>query len=724
MTIPLPQLDCVSCAYRLRIHLERIENLDFDLSLAERRVIFARGSSTDAIQHAVAAIRKNGYDPQVSRVVIPLFDLRAGSPAARDIENSLESIDGVLRATVGLLEQSVEVWYVPGKTGIAEIRQQIRDTGHRNDPPAVTAEVETRLETNHRRTRLEAFAALIAAILITFFSIPLARERTPTVAEPVTTAAHSLVQSIAPQLYSLDAVGLEIAILFVTFGFLIWLGRSWMESGSFTLLGRNPDSNTTAAAAVFVLAVGLTLSSIRVAWKEEASYAFPGYPTLFWMITAYSFARLLESRELKRIRTRDAAAGVSSTSRGTVMQQRAETTLSIALRIIICLAIASFVIWFDFAPESPLLYAVIAFSGIMAATFPAMFGLAAPAALSTGMREAARRGVIVRDARAFEDLGLLRKLAILKEGILTEGRPTTSDFVLLNGVEQRELLHKAASLAGLSQSDLALAVVARAGKSDSRNVTGFEESPGLGFRGKVNGKEVIAGTPRFIEAAGFSLDILNEEIARYGSEGKSSLVLVIEGAIAGMIAFRDAPLEGAAEAIARLESLGVTIHLFGSDETATLEAIANESGIRHVTAEIESGALRSAMGDAKQSGKPMAVLSPRNGDGLLLTAADLPIAFRDSTSRPLDYAKVIVPDIGLKPLADAIVISRAASRAAARSIRWSIGYHAVVALFATQILRPLFGTWVSPALLAFVMISAMLGAVWSSRRFEKAAGIL
>ncbi|HUF17679.1 MAG TPA: heavy metal translocating P-type ATPase, partial [Thermoanaerobaculia bacterium] len=626
LTIPLPELDCVSCAHRLRLHLSRIEGLDYKLSLTEKSVTLPPGSTPDSIQQAIAAIWNNGFEPGAARIFIPLFDLPVGSPAAVDIENSLEGSEGVLRAIVHVTDQAVEVWYVPGRIDIAEIRQQIRRTGHRNEAPAGSAEIESRLDKAHRRMRLEAIAAVAAAILITFLSIPLAGERTPTVAEPVASASRTFVQGIVPQLFSIDPVGLEITILFVTFGFLVWLGRSWMESGSFTLLGRNPDSNTTAAAAVFVLAAGLTISSIRVAWLEDPSYAFPGYATLFWMISLYSLARLMESREMRRIRAKDAALGVRSTARGTEIQQSAETTMSLTLRVIICVAIASFVLWFDFAPDSPLLYAVIAFAGIMIVALPSLFALAAPSAISTGMQEVARRGVIVRDAQAFEDLSRLRKIAILKEGVLTEGRPATSDFVLLGGIDQRELLEAAASLAALAQSDLGRAVVARAGQFTPRRVSEFHESPGRGFRGMVNGIEVAAGTPRFVESLGFSLEGLNEELTRYGSEGKNSLVFAINGNIAGLIALRDAPLEGADRAVARLEGLGVTTHLFGSDETATLEAIAAGMGIRHVTAEVEPRLLRGSMADAKESGKPLAVLCAERGDGLLLTAADLPIA--------------------------------------------------------------------------------------------------
>ncbi len=706
------------------MHLDRIEGLSFELSLAGQQINIAPESSPQAVQQALEAILNNGFDPRASRVLLPLFDLPAGSPAPHVIQAALEYLPGVIRSSVHVPDEAVEVWYVPGEVGIAEIRERIRQTGQRTDTPASDSELDVRLNVSHRRARWEAIASLIAAIIITLISIPLAGDQTPTVAEPIASAAGAFVRSIAPVLYEIDPTGLEVGILLITFAFLIWLGRSWMESGSFTLMKRTPDSNTTAAAAVFVLAAGITIASIRVAWKEDLSYAFPGYATLFWMIALYSLARLFESRELGRIRRLDSASGISSAPGDTDVYRRAQTTMSLALRIVICIAVASFVLWFDLAGESSLLYAVIAFAGVMIVTVPALFGFAVPAALSTGMQEAARRGVVIRDAGAFESLGNLRSLAVLKEGILTEGRPVTSDYVLLGGIQQRDLLETVGSLARLADSDLARAVIARVGSFAPSEVTEFRESPGLGFSGKVSGRKVTAGTARFVASAGFELEPVNEELARYGGEGKNTIVVTIDGKVAGVIAMRDEPLAGAADAVARLQGLGVDVHLFGSDDSSTLEAIGAAAGVRTVTAEVDPDRLRGVIAEAGTTMKPMAVLSATTANGLLLTVSDLPIAFTDDKSRAVDLARVILPGRGLDSLADAIVISRAASNTASRNIHRAVGYHVVAVLIATQILRPLTGAAISPAILALVMLSALMTAVWSSRRFEKQARAL
>ena len=544
VSIPLPELDCISCAQRLRRALEQIPGLHFSLHFPERRMELGPGGDPAAIAAALSALSENGFDPRAAHVLLPLFDLPSGSPAAGEIGRALKTVPGVLRAVVNPVSQLVDVWYVPGETDINEIRQRIRATGHRTEGPLTVSQNEDRIERLHRRSRVEAYAALAGAVLVTVLSLPLVESQAPTIARTILNPIQQFMRQAAPQLFSIESVGLEVFLLLVTFGFLIWLGRGWMESGSFTLLGRNPDSNAAAASAVFVLAAGLTVSTIRVAWREEASYAFPGYATLFWMIAFYSLTRLIEAGERRRLRSLD--PGTLSGIHETGIQRAAESSISLVVRIALCVATAAFVLWFDFAPEAPLLYAVIAFASVMIATAPGMFGLGLPAAVSAGIREAGRRGIVIRNASALEALGRLRHVAIMKERLLTDGHPVTTDFVLLHGTDQRTLLSLTSALATLAQSPLAAPLLERArALTNTSVVTGFEEFPGEGFAGTVDGRAVIAGKPSFIRAKGFETDSITDEVDRYASEGKNSLVVVVDGKLSGVIALQDMPLEGA-----------------------------------------------------------------------------------------------------------------------------------------------------------------------------------
>ena len=722
VSIPLPELDCISCAQRLRRALEQIPGLHFSLHFPERRMELGPGGDPAAIAAALSALSENGFDPRAAHVLLPLFDLPSGSPAAGEIGRALKTVPGVLRAVVNPVSQLVDVWYVPGETDINEIRQRIRATGHRTEGPLTVSQNEDRIERLHRRSRVEAYAALAGAVLVTVLSLPLVESQAPTIARTILNPIQQFMRQAAPQLFSIESVGLEVFLLLVTFGFLIWLGRGWMESGSFTLLGRNPDSNAAAASAVFVLAAGLTVSTIRVAWREEASYAFPGYATLFWMIAFYSLTRLIEAGERRRLRSLD--PGTLSGIHETGIQRAAESSISLVVRIALCVATAAFVLWFDFAPEAPLLYAVIAFASVMIATAPGMFGLGLPAAVSAGIREAGRRGIIIRNARALETLGRLRQVAIMKERLLTDGHPVTTDFVLLHGTDQRTLLSLTSALATLAHSPLAAPLLERArALTNTSVVTGFEEFPGEGFAGTVNGRPVVAGKPSFIRSKGFETGSISDEVDRYASEGKNSLVVVVDGKLSGVIALQDMPVEGAREAVARLKGQGVTLHLFGSDESAVLESIAARCGIEKVTGDVAPREMRGAIAESGEREQLSACVATADHEALL-TASTLAIAIDTPGETRLRDADVLITQGGLESLSEAIAVSRAATDRASRNIRWGFIYHALAILLATQILYPPTGILISPAIFALMMLLAVLLALWSARRFEREAASL
>ena len=164
------------------------------------------------------------------------------------------------------------------------------------------------------------------------------------------------------------------------------------------------------------------------------------------------------------------------------------------------------------------------------------------------------------------------------------------------------------------------------------------------------------------------------------------------------------------------------LHLIGADESPVLEAIAARCGIEKVTGDVEPRKLRGAIADSTERELSACVAS--SDHEALLTASDLSIALDTPDGGPLRDADVLITQGGLESLSKSIAVSRAAGQAASRNIRWGFVYHAVAILLATQLLHPLTGTLISPAVFALMMLFAVGVALWSARQFERQAASL
>ena len=214
---------------------------------------------------------------------------------------------------------------------------------------------------------------------------------------------------------------------------------------------------------------------------------------------------------------------------------------------------------------------------------------------------------------------------------------------------------------------------------------------GKGVAGRVDGKAVFIGAPRFAAEQGGIPEALSRQIAGLEADGKTVAVLVIEGKAVGAIALRDQPRDDASAGVASLHRLGIETQMLSGDNPATAAAIGATIGIDRVRGgmlpEQKVEALRS---DARQ--RPTVMVGDGINDAAALAAAHVGMAMGSGTGLALETADAALMGNRVTDVARAIVLARAAMANIRQNVAIALGLKAV---FLVTTLLGITGLWIA-----------------------------
>ncbi len=281
------------------------------------------------------------------------------------------------------------------------------------------------------------------------------------------------------------------------------------------------------------------------------------------------------------------------------------------------LILAALVVGFGFIVGDPWLWTERALVVLVAAS-PCALAIAVPVTVISAIGAASRFGVVIKSGEAFEQLGSIGIVALDKTGTLTRGRPEVVAVETVAAHDADEVLAVAAGLESHSTHPLAAAIAAAA--SRSAEVTEVVEHSGQGIAGKLDGRPVRIGSPRWL-----SPGVLEDAASALESRGMTVAVVEIAGEVAGVIGIRDELKPEAAEAIADLTAAGFETVMLTGDNERTARAIAAQAGIAEVRAELLP-ADKAAAVEAFSSRRRTAMIGDGINDAPALAAADVGIA--------------------------------------------------------------------------------------------------
>ena len=357
----------------------------------------------------------------------------------------------------------------------------------------------------------------------------------------------------------------------------------------------------------------------------------------------------------------------------------------------------------------PFSFAVARGISVLVISCPCALGLATPVAIMVGSGVGAKTGVLYKTAAALEGAGRTQMIALDKTGTVTEGQPRVTDVIPL-GMDRNELLCLAASLEKNSEHPLARAVAAEAEGMALSEVSDFEALPGHGLRARLNGKELLGGSLKYLASRGAVSESVSAQANILAEQGKTPLLFALDGKLCGMIAVADPIKQDSAQAIRELRNMGIQTVMLTGDNERTARAISGQAGVDHVIA----GVLPEGKADVIRRLKPLGKVA-MVGDGIndapALTVADNGIAIGAGTDVAIDAADIVVMKSRLTDVTAAIRLSRATIRNIHQNLFWAFFYNAVCIPLAMGLygieMKPMYGAAAMALSSFFVCMNAL-----------------
>ena len=390
--------------------------------------------------------------------------------------------------------------------------------------------------------------------------------------------------------------------------------------------------------------------------------------------------------------------------------------------IVLVIAVATFVAWFDFGPAPTLLFALVSAVTVLIIACPCAMGLATPAAIMVGTGRGAENGVLIRGGEALEKAHAIDTVLLDKTGTITEGRPALTDLVLDAGagMSEDDLLRIVASLERGSEHPLGEAIVRGAeqrGIPLSRS-TGFEAIAGHGIRGQVDGREVLVGNAKLMRDQAIDLGTLEAEAARLAGDGKTPMFVAADRRRCGVIAVADPIKESSVEAIRRLHAIGLEIAMVTGDNRTTADAIARQVGIDRVLAEVLPDQKSREVRRLQQEGRTVAMVGDGINDSPALAQADIGVAIGTGTDVAMEASDITLVGGDLNGVVTAIALSRRTMRVIKQNLFWAFAYNVLGIPIAAGILYPFFGILLSPIIASAAMAFSSISVVLNSLRLK------
>ncbi|MAN45272.1 MAG: copper-translocating P-type ATPase [Hyphomonas sp.] len=361
--------------------------------------------------------------------------------------------------------------------------------------------------------------------------------------------------------------------------------------------------------------------------------------------------------------------------------------------------------------DAPLAFAIERMVTVMVVACPHALGLAVPLVVAVSTSLSAGNGLLIRDRAAFERARNLNAVVFDKTGTLTEGRFGISDIVLLDGGDENTELGFAAAAESQSEHPIAHGIVAEA---KARNLTipkatNVSNITGEGIVAKVDSQDVRIVSPGHLARQGSP--IAHVSLKQLEGQGKTVVVLVRDGVPRALFALADIVHPESKEAIAELQSLGISSIMLTGDAKGVAKVVSEELGITEYFAEVLPEQKSQKIEELQARGLSVAMVGDGVNDAPALVVADLGIAIGAGTDVAVESADVVLVRSDPRDVGAILGLSRATYRKMIQNLAWATGYNAIAIPMAAGIT---FGTGfiMTPAVAAvFMSASTVIVAI-------------
>jgi len=392
------------------------------------------------------------------------------------------------------------------------------------------------------------------------------------------------------------------------------------------------------------------------------------------------------------------------------IQRMADIISGIFVPIVVAIAVVTFVVWYFFVDRGQFAEALEKFIAVLVIACPCALGLATPTSIMAGSGRAAEFGILFKGGEYLETTQTIDTIIVDKTGTVTKGKPSLTDVLLVDGQDKQQFLALVGAAELGSERPLAQAIVEGI-KEQGITLDAAEAIaaiPGYGITATVHGKELFIGTRRLMAEHHVAVTEQMTAMEDLEQQGKTAMLVAIDGRYAGMIAVADTIKESSRSAIETLHAMGLEVVMITGDNTRTAQAIAQQVGIKKVIAEVLPEGKANEVKALQQQGRKVAMVGDGINDAPALATADIGMAIGTGADVAMEAADITLMRGDLRGITDAITISRKTMVNIKQNLFWALAYNCLgVPIAAAGLLAP----WLAGAAMAFSSVSVVLNAL-------------
>jgi P-type Cu+ transporter len=372
------------------------------------------------------------------------------------------------------------------------------------------------------------------------------------------------------------------------------------------------------------------------------------------------------------------------------VQKFADRVVGYFVPMILTVAAISFGYWY-FA--SGFTTAFLVLLAVLLIACPCALGIATPTAILAGVGKGAEYGVLLRSGEYIEKARKLSTVVFDKTGTLTKGEPSVTDIKTYNSYTEPEVLKFAGAAEKGSEHPLAEAILNNAEKQKVAipKADSFEALPGRGVQCTVTGKKVLLGNRKLMQEQNITFSEVELDHSALEAQGKTVMILAVNGAVVGLIAAMDTVKENAAEAIEQLKAMHLEVAMLTGDNERTAKAIAQQLGIPQIIANVLPWQKAEAIKKLQGEGKVVAMVGDGINDAPALAQADIGIAIGSGTDIAKETGGIVLIRDDLRDVALGVELSKKTMRKINTNLFWAFAYNVVmIPIAAAGLLNPMY----------------------------------
>lgn len=401
------------------------------------------------------------------------------------------------------------------------------------------------------------------------------------------------------------------------------------------------------------------------------------------------------------------------------IQRLADIISAYFVPVVVAIAIITFLAWYFIADPGNMARALINFTAVLVIACPCALGLATPTSIMVGTGRGAENGILIKGGEHLEKAHAINTIILDKTGTITRGEPSLTDvFPAMDELGDSELLRLVASAERASEHPLAEAIIkgARAKGFELAEPNSFEAIPGNGIRANIDNQELLVGNRRLMFSSGVRIESLENKAALYEGEGKTAMLVAVNGKAAGVVGVADTVKDTSAEAIRALKKMGIQTIMITGDNRQTAEAIARQVSISpdNVLAEVLPQDKAREVNRLKEQGKVVGMVGDGINDAPALATADVGFAIGTGTDVAMEAADITLMKGDLRGIVASIKLSRATMKNIKQNLFWALIYNSLgIPIAALGFLSPV----LAGAAMAFSSVSVVTNSL-RLKRFD------